>query len=76
MLSDPYSSPDLVRIQYATHHKDPLKDFATRASKLAVAERILADQQHMVALDLKVLADELTDQVTAVETENRLGQVA
>ncbi|UJW85672.1 hypothetical protein [Devosia sp. SL43] len=52
-----------------TRKRNKLKASATEASTLAQAERVLADQQHLVAHNLERLADDLTVQVTAVEAE-------
>ena len=46
-----------------------LKASARTAKKLAKVERILADSQHEVARNLEDLADNLVEQVAAVETE-------
>jgi|GEM_PF-1694792 hypothetical protein len=49
--------------------RNKLKASAAEASTLAQAERMLADQQHEVAHNLELLAEDLTVQVTAVEAE-------
>jgi hypothetical protein len=55
--------------QNLTRKRNKLKASATEASALAIAERELADQQHLVAHNLERLADDLSDQVKAVDAE-------
>ena len=55
--------------QNLTRKRNKLKASAKEASTLAQAERELADQQHLAARNLELLAEYLTDQVTAVEAE-------
>jgi hypothetical protein len=54
--------------------RNQLKASATKATKLAAAERSLADEQHLVAQNLECLAEDLTVQVIAVEAELRDAQ--
>jgi hypothetical protein len=58
-----------AKTQILIRKRDKLKASALEAGKLAVAERLLADQQHLVASNLEVLADDLTVQVTAADAE-------
>jgi hypothetical protein len=55
--------------QNLTRKRNKLKASAVEASTLAHAERELADQQHLVAHNLERLADDLSDQVKAVDAE-------
>jgi hypothetical protein len=50
-----------------TQKRDDLAAAAQTAIDLASKERTLADEQHIVAHELEKLADNLTDQVVAVE---------
>ena len=59
----PTTTRDLKRKQ------DKLQTSATEAASLARAERVLADQQHSVAHNLELLAEDLSDQAVAVEAE-------
>ena len=58
-----------TNVQNLTRKRNKLKASATEASTLAQAERKLADQQHLVAHNLEVLADDLVGQVNAVDAE-------
>lgn len=49
--------------------RDKLKGSAKAATKLAQTERSLADEQHLVASQLEILADGLDEQVIAIEAE-------
>lgn len=60
-----------LNVQNLTQKRNKLRTSARNASTLAVAERELADQQHLVAHNLEILAEDLADQVTAVEVEIR-----
>lgn len=52
-----------------TRKRNQLQNSAAEASTLAQAERVLADQQHSVAHNLELLADDLNEQAIAVEAE-------
>lgn len=52
-----------------TRKRKELAESAQTATDLAVKERRLADEQHLVAHQLETLADDLSEQVSAVEAE-------
>jgi len=55
--------------QNLTKKLDKLKMSAKVATKLAVSERLLADQQHSAARELEILADGLDRQVVDIQVE-------